>query len=253
MNATLPPDTLAARYQSTNSRIMTLWVTRQNETFITNASQTELCDLHLISASCELVGDPGIGNRGLVSGPLREHNSNSLIANGYGNSINKNAVAFNTSMVLNETVPNKIEMKPNMHHGHLNVFISGLTYSEKFINDTEKKNRLFLTVPTDLGLVYTRNTISYPPNEIVFENVKLASEIQVQSQFFGTIPEPKRRARFVEDFADTDPSTYRNADGTVRYFVDNDESASSTSLCQIPPNCIQCLKLVFVVKPRNTL
>ena len=62
-NAVLSPGGISGRYMNHKSQLMTLRVTRQAQDFVTSGDQ-QLCDVTLLDASVELVGEPGIGNFG---------------------------------------------------------------------------------------------------------------------------------------------------------------------------------------------
>ena len=244
-NAILGPMGVAERYQTHRSQLMTLWVTRQDQSFVTSGD-LQLCDVELINASVELVGEPGIGNVGIATGLADPHKNTMNVLHAVND-------AGTTSTVYGISSENRIIHKSHLNHGHLNVSIVGMTQGHQFRKDSQVGgNNLELTIPTDNGLLLHRN-VSWPPNPILLENVHLQQNLRVQCAFTGTWPNTKKVARFTEDWADTSGGTKRNADGTVRYFVNDDEGQSSAQECQVPANCIDFVKLVFKVLPRTQL
>jgi len=242
------------RYETHHHKMMTLVVTRQNQKF-TPTSDLSLVDLELVNATVELVGEPGIGGVGIVGGGYDGQNtSNEEKFAMYNNSLNLIHAVNNegqTSKVLNNTQPNKIVMRPDIHHGWCDVTISGMTQNRHFLqDDSVNNNDVSLLVPTDLGLLVNRTKTTVNPQ--MLENVKMEQTLTVTTRFVGTGDIPKRTARFTEDFADTAPATYRNADGTVKYY-DAAEGQSSTAACHIPANCINMMILQFKVSPRSTV
>lgn len=261
-NPVLGPEGVVQRYQTHRTQLMTLYVTRQRQVFETSAD-LQLSDIELINASVELVGEPGIGNTGVVSGGYDVAGASAKEDNRMYNSTFNMLHAVNdagtTSTVYNEALENRILTKTHLHHGHVNVFIEGMHEPHQFRRDAfHAGNQLSLTIPTDLGLAQARlSNQTWPPTPILVEQVKLEQRLRVNTQFLGTWPEPKRLARFVEDWADSTAVkasvTTRNSDGTVRYFVNDDEGQASTQECQVPANCINVMKLTFKVMPRTTL
>ena len=246
-NPVLDPHGVTQRYQTHRSKLMTLWVTRQGQEFVTSGD-LQLCDVELISASVELVGEPGIGNVGLVTGTTAPHK-------GTVNLLHTVNDAGQTSTVYGIQSDNRILTKTHINHGHVNVSIVGMTQGHQFRTDiSQPGNDLELLIPTDLGLSMNRH-VSWPPMPLLLENVHLQQNIKVHAVFAGTGPRNARIARFTEDWADSPAvtGTTRNVDGTVRYFVDDDEGQASEEECQVPSNCIDALKLVFKVTPRTVL
>jgi hypothetical protein len=249
-HSTLGPDGITGRTQTHRSQIMTLWVTRQDQEFITT-NDLQLSDVELINATTELVGEPGTGYVGNIQTEF-----NSTI----------NTIPVNDSGVFSSVKDieseNRISMKARLHHGSVDVTIGGMTQSHQFRQDSQHvDNRLQLVIPTDLGLISSRiQNQSWPPTPLRIESVKLEQRLRVHTNFIGNGPITNRQARFVEDWADSPavqlsllPQISRNPDGSVRYFADNDEGQSSSETCQVPSNCIVAMKLVFNIKPRTTL
>ena len=244
-NAILGPQGVAERYQTHRSQIMTLWVTRQDQNFVAS-SDLQLCDVELINASVELVGEPGIGNIGIVTDAITPHRNTMNLLHG----INDAGIK---STVYGIPIENRILHKTHLNHGHLSVSIVGMTQGHQFRQDSQVGgNNLQLTIPTDNGLILHRH-VTWPPTPIMMENVHLQQNLRVQCAFTGTWPISKKVARFTEDWADTAGGIKRNTDGTVRYFVNDDEGQSSSQECQVPANCIDSLKLTFKISPRTQL
>lgn len=250
-NAVLGPAGVAGRYRTHRSQLMTLWVTRQGQTFVTSGD-LQLCDVELVNASVELVGEPGIGNYGGISG----YGTGAGAVGPYNGTVNAlHAVndAGVTSTVYNIEGENRILSKTHISHRSLNVNIIGMTQGTQFRKDVSiGGNDIDLMIPTDNGLM-TGKFDAWPTTPLLLENVHLQQSLRVECSFAGTWPLAKRVARFVEDWADTPGGTKRNTDGTVRYFVGDVEGQSSTAECQVPANCIQFVKLVFKVSPRTEL
>lgn len=246
-NPVLTPGGVAQRYQTHQSKLMTLWVTRQGQQFVTSGD-LQLSDVELVSAAVELVGEPGIGNFGTVPSDAAPHRStfNKL------HSVN-NAGA--TSTVYGISSGNRVLQKVQLNHGYLNINLEGMTQQHQFRTDNSQLgNDLQLLVPTDLGIALNRN-VDWPPNPLLLENIELQQQVKVNCFFAGTSPANSRIARFVEDWADSTQvaGTKRNVDGSVRYFVNDDEGQASIQECQVPSNCIEYIKLVFKVIPRTAL
>ena len=246
-NPVLSPSGVTQRYQTHHSKLMTLWVTHQGQTFVTSGD-LQLSDIELLSASVELVGEPGIGNVGNVSSATKPHRTTM-------NQIHSVNNAGVTSTVFGLELENRIEQKGVMNHGFINLEIEGMTQRHQFRTDNSQPgNDLQLLIPTDLGLSQNR-IVEWPPTPILLENIELQQQIRVNCFFAGTYPANKRIARFVKDWADSPQVTTitRNSSGNVRYFINNDEGQGSSQQCQVPANCIECIKLVFRVIPRTVL
>ena len=244
-NAVLGPAGVAGRYQTHRSQLMTLWVTRQGQQFVTSGD-LQLCDVELINASVELVGEPGIGNVGITSGATTPHNGTVNLLH----AVNDAGVV---STVYGISSENRVLNKTHLNHRYLNVSIVGMTQGHQFRQDSSQAgNNIQLLVPTDYGLIQYRDE-SWPAQPLMLENVHLQQNLRVECVFAGTWPNAKKVARFTEDWADTAGGTKRYADGTVRYFVNGDEGQASTQECQVPANCINAVKLVFKVSPRTEL
>jgi len=236
-HAVLDPTGVAQRYETHRSQLMTLWVTRQDQKF-TTSGDLQLCDVELINAHVELVGEPGQGYNGYESGIT-------------------NTVGFKSSLnafTLQDNPENKILQKSHLNHGHANISIHGMTQPHQFRVDYQQPgNDIQFLIPTDLGLLSQRNHM-WPAHPLMLERVHLQQSIQVHTEFAGTWPHEKRKADFVEDWADnTIGITTRNEDGTVRYTISNDEVVGSTAECQVPANTIEHVKLVFKITPRTML
>jgi len=224
---------------------MTLWVTRQGQDFVTSGD-LQLCDVELLNASVELVGEPGQGNAGKTAGQNNNHNTTINFLNAVND-------ASAESTVYGVTGGNRVLAKTHINHGHVNVNIIGMTQGHQFRRDTSiGGNDISLLIPTDNGIIPGR-IVNWPANSLTLENVHLQQNLRVECAFAGTWPVVKRVCRFVEDWADTPGGTKRNADGTVRYYVNDDEGQSSSQECQVPSNLINAMKLVFKVTPRIDL
>lgn len=246
-NAVLGPTGVAGRYQTHRSQLMTLWVTRQGQEFVTSGD-LQLCDVELINATVSLVGEPGIGNVGTVTGPITPHKTTF-------NQINAVNNAGVTSTVYGITGENRVLSKTHLDHGYLNITIEGMTQGHQFRKDVSQGgNDISLLVPTDNGVLMHREK-TWPANPLTLENVHLQQNLKVHCAFAGLWPLTKRIARFTEDWADADDGSTvkRNADGTVRYFTNDDEGQASAQKCQVPSNCIDSLKLLFKISPRTEL
>lgn len=247
------------RYETHHERLMTLYVTRQNQEFIVSGDQ-ELVDIEIIRSSIELVGEPGYASAsGSNAGTGHTHGAYDSAA-ATSKSQNPNYMSTmntlyamnttNSSKVYGSTLPNAVVHQTHLNHGWVNVDIQGMMENRQFMQDeTYQGNQLSVVLPTDSGLLPVRTAQQNgPPHSMLLENVKMQQRIRVSLDFAGTWPKEKRRARFVEDFADTDPATYRNADGTVKYYV-----AGALGDCQIPANMINCAIIQFKIKPRSVL
>ena len=244
-HSTLGPMAIDGRNQTHRSKLMTLWVTRQNQEFITS-SDLQFADVELINATCELVGEPGTGFNGNTTSN-HQVNTNSLVINNQGT----------TSTIYGLQIENRIQTKSRIHHGHVNVSIDGMTEGHQFRQDELlADNKLELPIPTDLGLEATRSALaSWPPTPILLERVKLATRLRVRAHFFGNASVANRASVFVEDWADVPLAgvTKRNIDGSVQYIVGDAETNGSAAVCQVPASCIKAIKLVFKIMPRTIL
>lgn len=244
------------RYETHHEKLMSLYVTRQDQEFVV-ASDLQLVDINLVRSSVELVGEPGWAGAGQVGKGMTTGVHDTLGASvdlqkpGYGCSINE-LYAMNTSTSTTNGLEfsNGVQHKASLNHGWVNVGIRGMTDNTNFLQDDRSSdNQLQLMLPTDSGLLHARTAQqSGPPTPFMLENVKLQAKIRVHVDFAGTAPQQERVARFVEDFADANPSTYRQADGKVKYYT-----GSAPGPCQIPANLINCMVLQFKVKPRSTI
>jgi hypothetical protein len=116
-------------------------------------------------------------------------------------------------------------------------------------DDRYQENQLSFALPTDNGLLSFRSAQQQgPPHPLRLENQKMNQRLVVSTDFLGTWPKDLRQARFVEDYADTNPTTLRNTDGTVQYYASGGDGP-----CQIPGNMINNIVLQFKIKPRSTL
>lgn len=244
-NAVLTPSAIQHRYKTYNTQLMTLWVTRQGQEFVTSGD-LQLCDVELMNSTVALVGEPGIGNVGSVTGAITPHKATY-------NQIHAINDAGVTSTVYGITGENRVLSKTHLDHGQCSINIIGMVQGHQFRRDVSQPgNDMRLTMPTDNGILMHREK-TWPSTPILMEGVKLQQSLRVETMFMGTWPVNKRIARFTEDWADTPGGTKRNADGTVRYFVNDDEGQSSTQECQVPSNCIDHIRLCFKITTRVDL
>jgi hypothetical protein len=246
-HTTLSGSGLMERTQTRRSQLMTLWVTRQGQEFITT-NDLSLCDVELITATCELVGEPQTGNIGTGTSSSNRIFTNKLLHNLPGE----------VSKVYDQDIDNSIDTRTGINHGQVNVQILGMTEGHQFRQDAvHLDNKLEFVVPTDLGLEANRIGMqSWPPQPIRIEAVKLQQRLRVYTNFLGNISRDKRVSRFVEDWADA--TGKRNANGQPTWFTGSDTEKNtgvigSSEICQVPGNCITALKLVFNIKPRAVL
>tara|TARA_R110002096_G_scaffold45640_5_gene122411 strand:+ start:2685 stop:3491 length:807 start_codon:yes stop_codon:yes gene_type:complete len=261
----------AERYQTHQEKLLTLYVTRKDQEFIVS-NDLQLVDIELVRSSIELVGEPGYrgatgqgGAGGYVNngrdyaankaGTPADDDFNYAEHRGYMSTINTLYTGMNrggseTSKLYGEEGTNQVTHLPHLNHGWANVEIKGMTDGSQFLRDDSfTDNSLSLIVPTDHGVLSVRSSQQNgPPTELRLERVKMQQKLRVDIQFAGSWPKNKRQARFVEDFADTDITTYRNNDGTVKLYPDTARSG-----CHIPSNMIVCAVLQFKIKPRTTL
>lgn len=244
------PDDIYKRYETHHKKVMTLYVTRQNQQFVV-ANDITLCDLELIRSSVELVGEPGVsvGDAGLVAGTsqIAFGNTQGDVAGAYGATVN-------ALYDLNKgVVENAVQHKTRINHGWMNIEIEGMSQARNFMRDDRQvDNELSLVVPTDSGIISIRAAQQNgPPHPLILENIKLEQNIRIACQFAGSGSKQSRTARFVEDFADENPLTYRSTDGTVKYYDDSGGPANGN--CQIPSNLVNCMILQFQMTPRSTV
>jgi len=252
------PDDVYKRYETHHKKILTLYVTHQDQQFVV-ANDITLCDLELIRSSIELVGEPGFAGG---SGQIGFGHTQGAYAPGEATidlqmpnylSTTNQLYAMNTSgtsMVRGVIAPNAIVHKTSLNHGWINIEIEGMSQARNFMrDDRQEDNELSIVLPTDNGLLAVRSAQQLgPPRPLILENIKLEQTIRIKSQFAGNSSKQQRTARFVEDFADTLPATYRSADGTVKYYAE-----SGTGPCQIPANMVNCMILQFQMTPRSTV
>lgn len=230
------------RYETYTSKIMTLYITRQNQEFVTQGDD-RFCDMELIYANVNLVGEPGLGNVGSITADGE---------GGWRNTINSlHAVNdFNAGQI-----DNRIISKSFLDHQFVNTRILGMHEGVQFQQDYQAPgNAIQLLIPTDFGLSALQ-THPWPPTPFLMERVRLKERMRIETEYAGTLPIANRVARFVEDWADIPETgiTKRNTDGTVRYFIGDIEGQGTATECQVPANCISSMKLIFKISPRKDL
>jgi hypothetical protein len=243
------PDEIYKRYETHHKKVMTLYVTRQNQQFVV-ANDITLCDLELIRSSVELVGEPGVsaGNAGVATGTSQIGFGYTQGSSGpYGSTVNA-LYDVNKTVVVNA-----VQHKTHINHGWMNIEIEGMSQARNFMRDDRQlDNELSLVVPTDSGIISIRAAQQNgPPHSLVLENIKLEQNIRIACQFAGSGSKQSRTARFVEDFADADPTTYRSSNGSVKYY--DDSGGAADTKCQIPSNLVNCMILQFQMTPRSTV
>lgn len=252
---------MARRYETHHQRLMTLYVTRQSQQFVV-ANDLELVDIELIRSSVELVGEPGFDfNSGIGMGHAGAayDSAGATVPDAnptYLSTVNQ-LYALNrtgTSTVHGVTGLNGVQHTTHINHGWVNIQIDGMMENRQFMQDERyQENQLSLVVPTDSGVLSIRSMQQNgPPHPLLLQNIKMQPQVTIHTDFAGIWPKQKRRARFVEDYADTNPAVLRNADGTVRYYQD-DSGGAAIGPSQIPANMINCIVLQFCIKPRSTL
>jgi len=255
------PDQIPFRYETHRSKLLTLYVTRQDQEFVIS-SGLQLADVHLVRSSVELVGEPGwslttgqVGSGHTAGAYDTTGVGASEVSPNYGSTVNElYAINKTTSTFRGQTFDNGIEHKSTLNHGWVDIRIDGMTEYHQFLQDDRSpENSLQIVIPTDSGLIANRAIHQLGPiNELLLENVKLEQKIRIHTNFLGNSSEQKRIARFVEDFADeppTDPADPRRAsDGTVNYY-----QSDSRDECIMPANLISCMVLQFKIMPRTQL
>ena len=250
-------DEISKRYETHTKKTLSLYVTRQDQEFLIS-HDTTVADLELIRSTVELVGEPGFSRQskfggGVVGGTSFPTGSGvDEVYPIYGSTLNYLYPALNTgnSTVNGSEQPNAVVHKAAINHGWANVQIDGLTQARAFMRDDRlSDNNIDILVPTDYGLITNRATnAAGPSHTLKLEKIQVEPKIKVRTSFVGSGTPISRLARFVEDFADTDPATYRETDGSVKYFEDD-----AIGACQIPSNMITCLILQFQLTPKSQL
>lgn len=242
------PDDIYKRYETHHKKVMTLYVTRQNQQFVV-ASDITLCDLKLVRTSIELVGEPGKagGQAGIpTTNQIGRGNTGGVSGSSYGETVN--------TQTLNQVEANAVQHKSHLNHGWMNIEIEGMSQARNFMRDDRQiDNELSIVVPTDSGLFSVRSAQQQVAGHpILLENIKLEPTIRIASQFAGSAAKNVRTARFAEDFADTDKSKYRTVEGTIKYYDDSGTVGLDT-FPQIPANIVNCMVLQFEMTPRSTI
>jgi hypothetical protein len=244
---TLHGNEIMTRTATRRSEIMTLYVTRQNQEFIPRGDML-LCDIELINATCDLVGEPPSAYK-TTDHSIESFNNNTINSQG--------TVSTVLSKNHSTTTTNYISEKTYLNHSNVNIRISGMTKGHQFKADNRynDNSNLMFVVPTNLGKRSASTALQlWPSTPICVSAVKLEPKLHVDTFFMGTVPEAQRYGRFVEDWADSAPGRRHTVNefdsryGQVIYF--NDASVDSGA-CTIPANLIQHIKLVFKVTPRE--
>ena len=252
----VPHDDIYKRYETHHSKTLTLYVTRQNQEFVI-AHDITLADIKLIRSSVELVGEPGWGEGGQTG---RGHSPSAAYDTAGSDAPSKEPSYCSTinqlytggsSTVYGITATNHITHEAALNHGWATLQIEGMTQGRSFMSDDRQtNNNLDLVVPTDSGLMAARiANHSGMANPILLENIQLQPRLRVRTSFLGSASQALRTARFVEDFADTDAATYRDASGKILYYT----AGIGSGACQIPGNMVNCVLLQFQVTPRSTV
>lgn len=281
-NPVLGPIGLQGRTETHRKELMTLYVTRQNQEFVTSRYM-QLCDVELINASVQLVGEPGLSGSGYAvgaayinydTGPAADEllKEKFMFHNTTINLLNPTNGQGVTSNVYGSEQPNRMVERPHLNHSNVNVRITGMRENHQFRQDEkDPANQLDFCIPTDLGLADHRATLaSWPPTPLLLERARLEQMLKVETQFVGSGSPAIRQARFVEDWADSPveiaklqavtpilgvPNSTRNPDGTIMYFPSNNEDIllDPIAICQVPGNLIVAMKLIFQITPRTQL
>lgn len=240
---------LDSRVQNKRTQLMTLWVTRQNQEFVTT-NDTSLCDVKLLSAIVNLTGERPSGN--YISGiPGYLWNTSLYNLNGA------------THTYQGRTYSSMRTMRPSVNMKEVNIDIRGMFDNHLFRQDAiHKDNQLSLVVPTDIGFIgYYQE---WPPSPIDFNAIRLEPKISVHSEFVGNAPSIDKQCIFLEDWADDE--AYRRVNGKTVYFatsnylngsqptqndVDTPALTGGTYDCIHPSNLVSSIKLIFEITPRN--
>lgn len=287
VNPVLGPIGLQGRTETHRSQLMTLYVTRQNQEFVTSR-YTQLCDVELVNATVQLVGEPGLNGTGIIPAGFNLLDDKDKVGlgkpnvPGYRNSINlfgsingvANTTSTNVANITSEVygirLPNRISQKPHLNHRFVNVRIDGMREQHQFKQDEiDQSNQLDFVVPTDMGLQQDRASLAvWPPTPLELQRVHLQQRLRVSTEFAGTGPRQNRIGRFVEDWADSasvishikstnTADNTRGPQGEVWYYPEgktyyNDATTEWVSP-RVPSNLITCMVLTFKITPRTQL
>ena len=250
--ATLSNEVLQQRFKNTTSRYMHINVTRQNQEFNINHDLVH-SDIELLSAQAKLVGEPGLGGSGITAlynattNPTNGAYPWKITVNHEGN-LNDPADT-NTVLGVDENFVQEFEVD----HSMIDVEIEGLHERRQFLKDQSvAANDLHMLIPTDFGLEQHRDRVG-GPNFFPFfaENVKLPGKLKIKTYHPGTREKSKRIVRFVQDYADTNTSTFRKANGELKPWATQGHSGGT--VCQFPANCVINIYITFKVTPRTLL
>lgn len=256
--ATLGNNEVQQRFRDGIPRLLHLNITRQNQEFTINHDLIH-CDIELLHAQARLVGEPGEGGYGIST----MYSNTDPTANNIGHfspwrsTVNVQALndPADSSVVLG--VGENFVQQVEVDHGHVDVDIVGLTERRQYLKDQSvAANDLSILIPTDFGLEMHRGLVAGPTYMPWFShNVKLQPRIKVTTHFPGTREKAKRVVRFVQDYADTDTSTYRKANGEISMWANqgHDDGVTSPSQSQFPANLVHNIYMQFKVTPRSEL
>lgn len=233
-NQVLIDTAIMKRYQTRVTKLMHLYVTRQNQIFEIENDQ-QLVDLELIRSKVTLVGEPGKGNHGTVV----QYSDSTATVIGFRNTINQRT--------LQNTEANKIKQRSEIDHSMVNISILGMTQARQFLGDETHNSYLSFVCDTDMG-VHSTNTTNFVPQSC--ENVKLQQKLQVNTAFLGNANTDTRLAGFVEDWADEDLSRRTGSVSGAPVIYHSTEGTASTDDCLVPSNKIVSILLTFKVTPR---
>ena len=246
---------------------MTLWVTRQNQDFITT-DDYQLCDVTLLSARAQLAGEISPGNKHPSAPGFVWNNT---VASSYDTNGIETTFSYN-----GKTIGSTRKFRTELNMTLINVNIKGMTYKHQFRQDViHNDNQIVLPVPTNGGFGHGIYEDLGPVFPIIdLEAVKLEPRLTVQSEFFGNASSEEKQCIFVEDWADQ--TTGMRVNGKIPWWgsstykddplsVPNENEISNPNTnpngpnggvkpswcCLIPARLVVGIKLVFKITPRN--
>ena len=228
---------------------MTLWVTRQNQEFV-STNDTSLCDVKLLSAVVHLTGEKQTGNS---------------ISNVPGYIWNNSLYNYNgsTHTYKGGTYSSTRTLRSSVNMRDVNIDIRGMFDNHLFRQDAiHRDNQLSLVVPTDIGFI--GYNLQWPSTPIELNALRVEPKISVHSEFLGSAPSIDKQCIFLEDWADDEP--YRRVNGKIVYYatpnylngsqptqndVNTPDLTGGVYNCIHPSNLVSSIKLVFEITPRN--